>query len=191
MMSDKEAVFAREAMPHLKDLYRTAARVVRDSAAAEDVVQDVFLQAWKSFENYEPGTNCRAWLYQIMFFKISHYRRAFMTQAKLFQADTDDGTFLANAVAPKAVPQQLTDEQIIKAVDDLPTNYRHVVLLADVEEFAYKEVAQILDIPIGTVMSRLSRARKSLRTALAPVAAEYGIKSAVPAFNHRTTFCAA
>ncbi len=75
MKNSQEDIFAAEAMPHLKDLYRTALRLTRGQPAAEDIVQEVFLQAWKSFESYETGTNCRAWLYQIMFFKISHFRR--------------------------------------------------------------------------------------------------------------------
>lgn len=176
MKNEQEAIFAVEAMPHLKDLYRTALRVVRDPEAAEDIVQEVFLQAWKSFESYEQGTNCRAWLYQIMFFKISHFRRNFAMQAKFFQSDDEEGTLFAHAAAETPILQHLTDEDVIKAVDKLPAKFRAVVMLADVEEFDYKEVAQILSIPIGTVMSRLSRARKNLRESLASVAPEYGIK---------------
>lgn len=190
MKNEQEAIFAAEAMPYLNDLYRTAVRLTRSQTEAEDIVQEVFLQAWKSFENYEPGTNCRAWLYQIMFFKISHYRRSFATQAKFFQADDEEGTLFAHAVAETPLPQHLTDEDVIKAVDNLPANYRAVVLLADVEEFSYKKVAEILQIPIGTVMSRLSRARKNLRESLACVAPEYGIKMPVPAFNNRAAICA-
>jgi len=190
MKNEQEALFAAEAMPHLKDLYRTALRVVREPSAAEDIVQEVFLQAWKSFENYETGTNCRAWLFQIMFFKISHYRRTLSMQAKFFQSDDEEGTLFAHAVAETPIPQHLTDEELINAVDDLPANYRAVVLLADVEEFSYKEVAEILQIPIGTVMSRLSRARKTLRESLATVAPEYGINMPVPAFNNQAAICA-
>jgi RNA polymerase sigma-70 factor, ECF subfamily len=154
-------------------------------------VQEVFLQAWKSFDNYEAGTNCRAWLYQILFFKISHYRRSFAMQAKFFQSDDEEGSLFAHAAAEKPVPQQLTDEDVIKAVDDLPTNYRAVVLLADVEEFSYKETAEILRIPIGTVMSRLSRARKNLRESLASVAPEYGFKTSVSAVTNQSAVFAA
>lgn len=191
MKSELEEIFAGEAMPHLKDLYRTAVRLTRDQTTAEDIVQEVFLQAWKSFESYERGTNCRAWLYQILFFKISHHRRALAVQSKFFQSDDEEGTFFNHAAAPEAVSQDLTDEEIIAAVDALPAKFRAVVLLADVEEFDYKEVAQILQIPIGTVMSRLSRARQNLRESLAPVAPEYGIKTVVPAFNKPVTAFAA
>lgn len=186
-----EEIFAREAMAHLKDLYRTAVRLTRSQMIAEDIVQEVYLQAWKSFETYEEGTNCRAWLYQIMFFKISHHRRAFGMQSKFFQSDEEEGTIFAHAAATEPIPQNLTDEEIIKAVDALPAKYRAVVLLADVEEFDYKEVARILSIPIGTVMSRLSRARKQLRESLATVAPAYGIKFPTPAFTNRAAMRAA
>lgn len=191
MTNDRETIFAEEAMPHLNDLYRTAARLTRDQTTAEDIVQEVFLQAWKSFENYEHGTNCRAWLYQILFFKISHHRRGLAMQSKFFQSDDEEGTLFANAAAPEPFAAHLTDEDIIRAVDALPVKYRAVVLLADVEEFDYKEIAQILNIPIGTVMSRLSRARKNLRESLSEIAPAYGIKTAVPAFNKQMTAFAA
>lgn len=176
MKSDYMEIFEREAIPQLKDLYRSALRLTRDAAAAEDVVQEVYLQAWKSFDSYEPGTNCRAWLYRILFFKISQRRRAFAVETKFFQSDDDEGTLFANAVAPQPIAAHLTDENVIAAVDNLPANFRAVLLLADVEEFDYKEIAVILQIPIGTVMSRLSRARKQLRNSLAASAGEYGLK---------------
>lgn len=192
MKNERETSFAAEAMPHLNDLYRTALRVVRDAAAAEDIVQEVFLQAWKSYASYEPGTNCRAWLYQILFYKISHHRRALGTQSKFFQADDEEGTLCARAAAAQPVAPNLTDEDVIAALDKLPAKARAVVLLADVEEFDYKQVAQILQIPIGTVMSRLSRARDQLRRSLAPVASEYGIKTLiVPRAGEPAASCAA
>ncbi len=190
MKNNREEIFALEAMPNLKELYRIAVRLTRSQTEAEDIVQEVFLQAWKSFDNYEAGTNCRAWLYKILFFKISHYRRGFAMQMKFFQSDDEEGTLFAHAAAETPIPQHLTDDEIIAAVDSLPPNYRAVVLLADVEEFSYKEVAEILQIPIGTVMSRLSRARKNLRESLAAVAPEYGIKLPIPAFNNQAAICA-
>ena len=191
MKSNQEEIFALEATPHLKDLYRTAVRLTRSQTEAEDIVQEVFLQAWKSFEHYETGTNCRAWLYQIMFYKISHFRRQFVMQSKHFQADDEEGTFFAHAAAAPSVSQALTDEDVIAAVDKLSPQYRSVVLLTDVEEFSYKEAAEILQIPIGTVMSRLSRARQQLRDSLAAVAPEYGFKNPVAAFTNQTAACAA
>lgn len=190
MKNEQEVIFTREAMPHLKDLYRTAVRLTRDSAIAEDIVQEVFMQAWKSFGSYEPGTNCRAWLYQIMFFKISHHRRGLAKQSKFFQSDDDEGTLLAHAAAAEPISPNLTDDDVIAAVDKLPVKYRAVVLLADVEEFDYKEVARILSIPIGTVMSRLARARTKLRESLAAIAPEYGIKTLTKPRAGHTTACA-
>ncbi|HLM59915.1 MAG TPA: sigma factor, partial [Pyrinomonadaceae bacterium] len=133
MKNNLEETFASEAMPHLKDLYRTALRLVREPSVAEDIVQEVFLQAWKSFAGYEAGTNCRAWLYRILFFKISHHRRALAMQSRFFQSDDEEGTFFARAVSATPIPQKLTDDEIIAAVENLSVNYRSVVLLADVE----------------------------------------------------------
>lgn len=168
--------FESEALPHLNDLYRTTVRLVMDRSEAEDLVQEVYLQAWKSYHKYEMGTNCRAWLYKILFNKMNHYRRHKYSQGKWFQ-DQDD--LLAETVAYEPpVEQSLTDEDVLEALDRLPSTYREVVLLADVEEFSYKEISEVLPVPIGTVMSRLSRARKQLRDMLAGVAHQYSFKSA-------------
>ena len=169
-------IFETEAMQHIDDLYRTATRLTMNQTDADDLVQETYMQAWKSFENYEPGTNCRAWLYKILFNKFDHYRRKKYTQAKYFQ-EADEVVF-ATAMHAPSVPEQLTDREVIAALDKLSDPYRSVVLLADVHEFDYKEVAQILNIPIGTVMSRLSRARTQLKRSLSRVAADYGINVA-------------
>lgn len=169
-------IFEAEAMLHLNDLFRTAKRLTMNETQAEDLVQETFMQAWKSFGQYEPGTNCRAWLYKILFNKFDHHRRKNYTQSKYFQ-DVDDLVFL-NAAYNAPVSEYLTDEQVLSALDKLPLHYREVVLLCDVHEFDYKEAAEILQIPIGTVMSRLSRGRMQLRKSLAGVAAEYGIGTA-------------
>jgi RNA polymerase sigma-70 factor (ECF subfamily) len=164
--------FESEAMPHLNDIFRTALRVTGDRTAAEDVIQEVYLQAWRSFERFEAGTNCRAWLYKILFHCVSHQRRKWFRLPLLKETEE----FLeANLVQPESVPQQLTDEEILAVLDGIPQEFRSVVLLADVEEFAYKEIAEILDIPIGTVMSRLSRGRALLRKRLVGVARSYGL----------------
>lgn len=169
-------VFEMEAMQHIDDLYRTAKRLTRNETEADDLVQETYMQAWKSFGQYELGTNCRAWLYKILFNKYDHHRRKQYTQSKYFQ-EADELVFELSA-ATQPIPEFLTDREIISALDKLPEHYRSVVLLADVHEFDYKEVAQILDIPMGTVMSRLNRARTQLRKSLAGVAREYGIRSA-------------
>ena len=164
--------FESEAMPHLNDIFRTALRLVGDRAKAEDVAQEVYLQAWKSFDRFESGTNCRAWLFKILFHCINHQRRKWFRFPTL--KDTEE--FLeANLTYTPPVPEHLTDEDILAALDRIPSDFRAVVLLVDVEEFAYKEVAEIAGIPIGTVMSRLSRGRRLLREQLADVARSYGI----------------
>ena len=171
-------IFEAEAMQHIDDLYRTAKRLTRNETDADDLVQETYMQAWKSFEHYEIGTNCRAWLYKILFNKFDHHRRKQYTQSKYFQ-EADELVFEFSA-AKTTVPEHLTDRQVISALEKLPEHYRSVVLLADVHEFDYKEVAEILEIPIGTVMSRLNRARTQLKKSLATVAREYGINSAQP-----------
>jgi RNA polymerase sigma-70 factor, ECF subfamily len=170
-----QADFEAEAMPHLNDLYRTASRVLRDPSRAEDVVQEVFLQAWKSFQRFEPGTNCKAWLYRILFHSINHYRRKWF---RLRLLSENEEYLEDNLTWTPPLPEHLTDGNILAALDKIPSDFRNVVLLVDVEEFAYKEVADILSIPIGTVMSRLSRGRKHLREHLAEVAQSYGIGKA-------------
>ncbi len=168
-------IFEKEAMAHLNELYRTANRLTQNQTDAEDLVQETFMQAWKSFDRYEVGTNCRAWLYKILFNKFDHYRRKKYTRAKYMQ-EADEEIFInASFVAP--IPEHLTDTEVIKALDKLPDHYREVVLLTDVHEFSYKEAADIMQIPIGTVMSRLNRARTQLRKSLAKVAGEYGVKA--------------
>ncbi|PWT90681.1 MAG: RNA polymerase subunit sigma [Proteobacteria bacterium] len=166
------ARFEAEAMPHLNDLYRTALRMTGERAHADDVVQEVYLQAWRSFDRFEAGTNCRAWLYKILFHCVSHHRRKWFRFPLLKESEE----FLeANLVQPASIPEQITDSDVLAALDQIPSEFRAVVLLVDVEEFAYKEVAEILTVPIGTVMSRLSRGRGLLRKRLAQVAQTYGI----------------
>ena len=159
-------------MPHLNELYRTAARLLGDGAKAEDAVQETYLQAWKSFGRFEPGTNCRAWLFKILVNTIHHHRRSWFNLRRVpDSAEILDQT----AAAPPPVPERLAQGEILRALDRLPADYRAAVLLADVQEFSYKEIAGLLDVPIGTVMSRLSRGRKLLREQLSELARSYGI----------------
>ena len=160
-------------MPHLADLYRSASLLVQNSPEAEDLVQEVYLEAWKSFHRFEPGTNCRAWLFKILFHRVHHLRRRLIKTSKLeaFATPADEG----NLMAEPPIPQEIQDDDILRALERVPLEFREVVLMADVEEFSYKEIAATLKIPLGTVMSRLSRARKLLRQELAEVAGLYGI----------------
>jgi RNA polymerase sigma-70 factor (ECF subfamily) len=164
--------FEAAALPHLNDIYRAACRLLADSTKAEDVVQEVYLQAWKSFDRFEPGTNCRAWLYKILLHTMHHYRRKWFNPHIIKQSEE-----LIEHVAAyePPIPEQITDEDILSALDEVPHEFRAVVLLVDVEEFSYKEAAGILSIPIGTVMSRLSRGRRLLREQLAGLAQSFGI----------------
>lgn len=164
--------FETEAMPHLNDIFRTATRILGDRARAEDVAQEVYLQAWKSFHRFQPGTNCRAWLFKILFHCVNHHRRKWFR----FPLVKEGEEFVeANLAYAEPVPERLTDEDILAALDRIPADYRAVILMVDVEEFSYKDAAGILEIPIGTIMSRLSRGRKLLREHLSEVAQSYGI----------------
>lgn len=167
--------FEAEAMPHLQDIFRTATRILGEKGRGEDVAQEVYLQAWKSFHRFEPGTNCRAWLFKILFNCANHHRRRWFRLPLLKETEE----FLeTNLTYTPSIPEQLTDEEILAALDRIPADFRSVVLLVDVEEFAYKQASDILSVPIGTVMSRLSRGRKLLRGQLADAARSYGIGKA-------------
>jgi RNA polymerase sigma-70 factor (ECF subfamily) len=157
--------FEQLAMPHFAKLYNFACWLTQDRVAAEDLVQETYTKALKGFSSFQQGTNFRAWIYRIL-------RNTFLTTEAGLRAtvslDSDD-----------AVPEPTTTETpesvlfarfeqtaIQKALEELPVNYREMILLCDVEEMSYQEVAQALGIPIGTVMSRLSRARKAMRVLL-------------------------
>jgi len=175
LRSNARAEFETEAIPYLGDLFRTALRMTGDRGRADDAVQETYLQAWKSFDQFERGTNCRAWLFRILFYTVHHQRRKLFR----FPLASDSEEMLESALtAPEPVASDLQDEQILSALDSLPADYRSAVVLVDVEEFGYKEAAQILGVPIGTVMSRLSRARQRLRQQLAETAKSYGLKNA-------------
>jgi RNA polymerase sigma-70 factor, ECF subfamily len=169
-VEDFEAV----ALPHLADLYRSASLLLQNSLEAEDLVQEVYLEAWKSFHRFEPGTNCRAWLFKILFHRLHHLRRRLIKASKVegFASPADQD----NLMAEPQVPQEIRDDDILLALAKVPPDFREVVLMADVQEFSYKEIAETLKIPLGTVMSRLSRGRGLLRRELAGVAGSYGIR---------------
>jgi RNA polymerase sigma-70 factor, ECF subfamily len=151
--------FENEAVPHLADLFRVARWLVRDHEEAEDLVQETFAQALKSFHRYERGTNCRAWLTQIMYHLNSNRRRK-LGRMKIVE-DTEE--MIAETIAfEPSIPQKVTDEDVLTALERVPQNFR--------------EIAEMLQIPAGTVMSRLHRGRKLLRVELAGYARNYGIK---------------
>lgn len=154
--------FELAALPHRNNLFKAAVRVTGNQAESEDLVQEVYLQAWKSFDRFELGTNCHAWLFKILSNKIKHhYRRNFK-----FKLVNDSEKMLAGLAYEPPAPRNLCNEAILASLETLPSVYHEAILLADVEEFSYKEISLILKVPIGTVMSRLSRGRKLLRLEL-------------------------
>jgi RNA polymerase sigma-70 factor, ECF subfamily len=158
------AAFEAEALPHLDRLFRLAMWFERNRSEAEDLVQETMIQALQSFHRFKPGTNCRAWLTTILQHVRSNRRRA-RGRSPLVD-DPDDRIGQATPFVP-AVPQELTDEELLDALGRIPALFQEVIVLCDVEELTYKEIADALVIPLGTVMSRLHRGRALLRAALA------------------------
>ena len=184
--AQRQEIFTRDALPYLDQLYSAALRYTRNPADADDLVQDTFAKAYAAFHQYRPGTNLRAWLYRILTNTyINNYRRA-QRQPQQVSADAaggEDGSFslydrTADTTAGSAeveVLSHLTDEEVRQALADLPEQFRMAVYLADVEGFRYAEIAEIMDTPIGTVMSRLHRGRAALQRALYDYARERGL----------------
>ena len=170
-------LFAEKATPYMDQLYSHALRLTKNPADAEDLVQETYLKGYKAFNSFKDGTNLRAWLFRILTNSfINAYRkkqRSFDEQEvedieainTLSSADYSSNTHLGIS-AEDALFERLTDDEIQTAIDSLPGTYKDVVLLADVQGFSYKEIAEILDVPDGTVMSRLHRARAKLKDLL-------------------------
>lgn len=185
---DAHDAFEEEALEHLDRLYGAALGMTRNPADAEDLVQETFAKAFAARDSFKPGTNLRAWLYRILTNTfISGYRKAQRSPQLSHDDDVEDWQ-LASAAnhdsrglrsAEMEALDQIPDSAVADAVAGLSENYRMAVWLSDVEGFSYKEIAEIMDTPIGTVMSRLNRGRGQLRKALASYAAERGIGTAV------------
>jgi RNA polymerase sigma-70 factor (ECF subfamily) len=157
-MRARQDEFERTAMPHVASLLRVARRLTRDGAAAEDLVQETMLRAWRAWRQFRAGTNARAWLFRILFHQ-------FHSQGRRLRSEMQ-------AVAPPALLSNrgtslLETLELNDALEALAPEHRAVLLLAVVEGFTCQEIAEILSLPIGTVMSRLSRARQALRERLA------------------------
>lgn len=160
---ERAAAFEAEALPHADRLFRLAMWLERNRAEAEDLVQETLMQALQSFDRYTPGTNCRAWLVTILHHVRSNRRRA---RGRLsLVPDVDDRIASTTAFVPP-IPETLTDDDLLAALRAIPDQYQQVIVLCDVEEMTYKEISQALDIPVGTVMSRLHRGRTLLRVQL-------------------------
>jgi len=165
---DRWRAFEAEAMPHVDRLFRHAMWLERNRSEAEDLVQETLVQALQSFARFTPGTNCRAWLLTI----LQHVRsNRWRKQGRLaIDAGVDIEERGPNtAVFVPPIPERVTDEDMLTALNRIPSHYQQVILLCDVEDLTYKEIAAALDIPIGTVMSRLHRGREALRIELARV----------------------
>lgn len=174
MASRLREEFKRSALTYLPELVRVASRLCGSRDAADDLVQETYLQAWRSFHRFEPGTNCRAWLYKILLFSHARQQRRQTRRPIMVALDAAaEAAFTADA----PTPDTLTASSVKAAFETLPQVYRVAVLLVDVEEFSYREAAEALDVPLGTVMSRLNRGRRLLRVELAKQAAAFGIKT--------------
>ena len=158
------SAFEAEVLPHIDALYRLAVWFERNREEAEDLVQETLTSALTSFHRFRSGTNCRAWLVSILRHVRSNRRRG--KQRSPLVSDPDERLAGAVAFVPP-VPERLTDEDMLGALERIPPSYQEVVLLSDVEGLTYKEISSALSIPLGTVMSRLHRARALLRQELA------------------------
>jgi len=165
------AAFEAEALPHAERLFRVAMWLERDRQDAEDLVQETMIQALKSFHRFASGTNCSAWLVAILHHVRSNRRRASSRRGEV--QDVDDRIAETVPFVP-AIPQRVTDEDMLNALRAIPEPHQAVILLCDVEDMTYKEIAHALSIPIGTVMSRLHRGRALLRKQLSQAQASGG-----------------
>ena len=187
-----QAAYYEEAVPHLDALYATALRLTKNESDAHDLVQETMLKAYRYFDKYEQGTNCKAWLFKILTNTfINRYRKN--QKRKEFLVDEDFRPLQERAEAPEKSPfegeiesqeqmfHRLFGDEVKAALEEIPVDFRMVVLLADLQDFAYKEIAAIMDCPIGTVMSRLYRGRRMLQARLRDYAEGQGIIDPAPA----------
>jgi RNA polymerase sigma-70 factor (ECF subfamily) len=176
-IDDPSARFVRDVLPLVDQLYRAARRYTRTVADAEDLVQETMVKAYAGFHRFSDGTNLRAWLFRIMTNTwITSYRTAQRRVEEVLTADVSDGrpNVAGHPSAELAALEGMGDDEVRDALQALPEGQRLVVYYADIEGFRYREIAEILDMPLGTVMSRLHRGRKNLRGLLMDFAAARG-----------------
>ena len=184
-----QARFTELAMEHMSSLYTAALRMTRNPADAEDLVQETYLKAYRGYGGFQEGTNLKAWLYRILTNTFINTYRAKKRRPEETDIDDVENLYLyrrlgglegarASRSAEDELLDVLTETEVRDAVESLPEQFRLAVLLADVEGFSYKEIAEILDIPIGTVMSRLHRGRRALQKRLYEFAAGRGLVDA-------------
>jgi RNA polymerase sigma-70 factor (ECF subfamily) len=176
--------FEREALPHLDAMYSVALRLTRNERDAEDLVQDAVLRGWRFFHRFEAGTNCKAWLLKILHNAfINKYRRRVREReiAASIENEDEGTTLLSQSVADAArdpervILDGMLSDDVKRALDAVPEDFRLAVVLCDLEELSYKEIADVMECPVGTVMSRLHRGRKLLAAQLLKYAAAQGI----------------
>ena len=181
-----QAQFADVAMEYMPSLYSAALRMTRSSADAEDLVQETYLKAYRAYDRFQEGTNLKAWLYKILTNTFINSYRAKQRRPQLSDVEDVEDLYLfrrlggaegamAGRSAEDEVIDLFTDTEVKEALESLPDTFRMAVLLADVEGFSYKEIAEIMDVPVGTVMSRLHRGRKALQKALMEFGRERGL----------------
>ena len=185
LTDDDKRRFQEDALPLLDSLYAGALRMTRNPADAEDLVQETMLRAYRSFDRFEPGTNLKAWLFRILTNAyINVYRKRQREPQKVSQEDVEDFDLYQelkdhdpqfSATPESIVLDSLVDSDITDAIDDLPEQFRLAVVLSDIEGFTYAEMAEIMQVPMGTVMSRLHRGRKALQKRLWDLARDRGI----------------
>ncbi len=175
--------FEAAAMPFVDSLYNTAFRMTRNAEDAEDLVQESYLKAYKYYDKFQEGTNFKAWLFKILKNTfINNYRRRqqrppqsdFAEIEESFETQVSDEVKRRIKSPEEELLEDVLDEDVQRALDDLPTDYRMAVVLADLESFSYKEIAEILELPVGTVMSRLYRGRKLLEASMLSYARDHG-----------------
>ncbi|MBI4420092.1 MAG: sigma-70 family RNA polymerase sigma factor [Gemmatimonadetes bacterium] len=170
--------FEREALPHLDTVYRVALRLSGDVSRAEDLVQDTMLKAFRSWHQYRPGTNVRAWLLTILRNTfINEYRRERSHGPTVDLADAEAFSLFGEVQAEDPAGRffdRIVDQQVLRAIDELPEEFRETLVLSDVEGLPYQEIAEITGAPVGTVKSRLFRARRALQRRLYDYAVEMG-----------------
>jgi RNA polymerase sigma-70 factor (ECF subfamily) len=181
-----QATFAEQAMPFMDGLYSAGLRMTRNPSDAEDLVQETYLKAYRAFHTFQEGTNLKAWLYRILTNTYINQYRAKKRRPDETDLEEVEDLYLyrrlgglegatAGRSAEEELLEHLTSEEVKEAIESLPEQFRMAVLLADVEGFAYKEIAEILDIPIGTVMSRLHRGRKAMQKQLYEYGQRHGL----------------
>ena len=178
-------------MEHMPALYSAALRMTRNAADAEDLVQETYLRAYRGFGGFTEGTNLRAWLYRILTNTYINSYRAAKRRPEIADVEDVEDLYLYHRLAPTptGAPSRsaeeealasFTDDEVKSAIESLPDAFRIAVLLADVEGFSYKEIAEITDVPIGTVMSRIHRGRRALQKALHEFAESRGLVGSAP-----------